>query len=536
MLFSPEPLMKTVARILLALVALGTLACARREPAAPFSDTLYRHLDGDPATLDPTVTNEEVGLRVEEMLFRPLIGIDRERHSSPGLAAAWTVSPDGLVYEFRLDPAARWQDGTPVTSEDVAFTIDRVRDPKIAAPNWKSGFEDVTAVETPEPSRVVVRFRRSYSERMLAFNLPIVSKSSFGRGSSPDRQPVASGPYRLESWETGQKLTLVRRDDQPAQAYPFRRIVFRVIPDQTVAYQAGLRGELDEFKVSRDRRADAERSPDFLAHNRLFRVPRFLVVLVVWSCRNPVLADVRVRRALAQAWPRTQTAQGLYPPEGARLISGPYPAGVPENAPDVAPPAYDPSASARLLDEAGLPAGKDGYRLRQGRRVSLEMILPAGQKMNANIGEILREAYRKIGIELTLRPLDWAAFSQRFAAGEFDAAPMGNEFIPPNLDPYPFYASSESPPSGQNAGFYRNPEADRVMESLRRELDAGRRLELYRQVHRLLAADPPADFLWSADQYWGISKRLENVEVSPLGLFHFLPGPLGWRPVVTTPR
>jgi peptide/nickel transport system substrate-binding protein len=164
------------------------------------------------------------------------------------------------------------------------------------------------------------------------------------------------------------------------------------------------------------------------------------------------------------------------------------------------------------------------------------MILPAGQRMNANIAEILREAYGKVGIELTLRPLDWAAFSQRFASGEFDAAPMANEFIPPNLDPYPFYNSQEVPPVGQNAGFYRNPEADRVMEALRLELDASRRLDLYRQVHRLLAADPPADFLWSADQYWGLSKRLENVEISPLGLFHFLPGPLGWRPTAVPAR
>src|SRR5580765_2304049 len=124
--------MKTVARILLALAAFWPLACARKEAPPAFSDTVYRHLDGDPATLDPIVTNEEVGLRVEEMMFRPLVGIGQDRREVPGLATSWTVSPDGLAYEFRLDPEARWQDGTPVTSEDVAFTIDRIRDPKVA--------------------------------------------------------------------------------------------------------------------------------------------------------------------------------------------------------------------------------------------------------------------------------------------------------------------------------------------------------------------------------------------------------------------
>ncbi len=98
------------------------------------------------------------------------------------------------------------------------------------------------------------------------------------------------------------------------------------------------------------------------------------------------------------------------------------------------------------------------------------------------------------------------------------------------MDPYPYYHSGQWPPNGQNVGFYKNPEADRVMEAARAELDPAKRLELYRQVARVLATDPPADFLWGADQYWAMSRRVEGVEVSPLGLFHFLPGPLGWHP------
>jgi ABC-type transport system substrate-binding protein len=68
------------------------------------------------------------------------------------------------------------------------------------------------------------------------------------------------------------------------------------------------------------------------------------------------------------------------------------------------------------------------------------------------------------------------------------------------------------------------------MEAARREMDDAKRLELYRQIHRVFAVDPPADFLWWTDQYFGISKRVAGVELSPLGLFHFLPGPLAWRP------
>ena len=521
--------MKRTRFALTALTVCFALSCARTQ-SKPAPAALSRHLSGDPITLDPTTTSEELGMRVEDLIFRPLIGIDRQRRFVPALALSWADSSDGLVYDFRLDPKAKWEDGSPVTSADVAYTIDRVRDPKVPAVNWRPGFEDVAAVETPDAATVIVRFRRPYAERLLFFTIPIVSAAALARPSESDRKPVGTGPYRLESWVPNQALTLRRRADAPASEAPFEKIVFHIIPDNAVRYQAGTRGDLDEFYIARDQVATARASGEFRARNRLLKVPLFVSAMIVWNCRNPYLADVNVRRALAMAWPRAETAKRLYPPDGAALISGPYPPGIPENAPELAPPPYDPEAAARLLDEAGLRMGPDGFRRRGGKRVSLELLYTTGFPIYRNLGEILRQAYAKVGVELRLRQLDWAAMNQRIASGEYDAAPVGNTPLPPTVDPYSSFHSSQIPPHGWNTGFYRNPEADRVMEAARREMDAGKRLELYRQVHRLLAADPPADFLWGPDQYWGISKRIEGVEVSPIGLFHFLPGPLAWRP------
>jgi peptide/nickel transport system substrate-binding protein len=238
-----------------------------------------------------------------------------------------------------------------------------------------------------------------------------------------------------------------------------------------------------------------------------------------------------VRLALSRAWNRAEAAKALYPPEGADLIDGPYPAGAPENAPEIKHTAYDPAEAARMLDAAGLLAGPDGVRRRNGKKVSLDILYPSDQPIYAQISEVFRAAVQKLGIEVVARPFDWAAYSQRYAAGEFDVSPLGQQFLPPNLDQYAFFHSSQAPPAGLNAGFYRNPAADRALEAARREMDDARRLELLRTVHRLLAADPPADFLWSVDQYWAVSSRLDGVEVSPVGLFHFLPGPLAWRAI-----
>jgi len=517
-----------------ALLAVCALAgCAPRAPRRAPKDVLYRHLEGDPATLDPITTTEENGIFVEEMMFRPLLGLDVERRPMPALAVSWAVSPDGLAYEFRLDPGAQWEDGSPVTSEDVLFTLERIRDPKVPAFNYRDSFSDVVAIETPGPSTVRVRFRASYAERLVAFNLPIVSRAAYSAAKSPadlDRRPSGSGPYRLERWVTNQTIALVGREDAAETRVPFRRMVFRVIPDPTVRFRAGTRGDLDEFRISRDQVAAARSSRDFLARNRMLKVPQPIQAYVLWNVRHPFLADPRVRTALAHCWPREDAARRLYPPDGAALVSGPYLPGAPENDPTVRPPPYDPGLAARLLDEAGWRAGSGGTRMRGGRKASLELLYPSGRSVYNALAEILRSSYAKVGVVLALRPLEWAAYSERGDAGEFEAQITARVFLPPNPDPYPFFHSSQAPPRGQNAGFYRNLEADRSMEAARRETDAARRLTLYREVHRLLAADPPADFLWGADQYWGISRKVEGVSVSSLGLFHFLPGPLGWRP------
>jgi len=524
---------RTLARAAALLAVCAVAGCAPRAPRPAPKDVLYRHLEGDPATLDPTTTTEENGLFVEEMIFRPLLGLDVERRAVPALAASWTASPDGLTYEFRLDPDAQWEDRSPVTSDDVLFTLERIRDPKVPAFNYRDSFADVAAIETPDPSTVRIRFRAPYAERMVAFNLPIVSRAAYARAQSPadvDRRPAGSGPYRLERWDTNQAIALVRREDAAETKVPFRRMIFRVLPDSTVRFRAGTRGDLDEFRISRDQVAAAKSSGDFEKRNRILKVPQPTEAYVLWNLRHPFLADPRVRMALAHCWPREEAARRLYPPDGAALAAGPYLPGAPENDPTTRPPSYDPVLAARLLDEAGWRPAADAIRAKGGRKASLELLYPSGAAIYNALGEILRSSFAKVGVVLVLRPLEWAAYSARSDAGEFEAQIYARIFLPPNPDPFPFFHSSQVPPHGQNSGFYRNAQADRAMDAARREMDADRRLALYREVDRLFAADPPADFLWGADQYWGVSRKVTGVAVSPLGLFHFLPGPLGWKP------
>src|SRR5258706_9278626 len=103
-----------------------------------------------------------------------------------------------MTYEFHLDPKYPWETGMPVPSDDVRFTVERVRNPKIDAPTWRAEYEDLAAIETPDARTVRLRFSKPYAERMFAFNLPIVSAAAFAAAkdaAQTARHPVGSGPY-----------------------------------------------------------------------------------------------------------------------------------------------------------------------------------------------------------------------------------------------------------------------------------------------------------------------------------------------------
>src|SRR5262249_59966296 len=185
------PIRRIVAGALLLATGLG---CPRPAPTAPARDTLVRHLDGDPATLDPITTTEELGLLIDEMIFRPLVGIDRERRFVPGLARTWTVSEDGRTFTFSLDPKARWEDGSALTSADVRFTLETIVDPKAGAANWSSALDGLERVEAPEPLTAGAVCRKPYAEPLLACTLPSGSAPAYTQGAAAvHRAPVVRG-------------------------------------------------------------------------------------------------------------------------------------------------------------------------------------------------------------------------------------------------------------------------------------------------------------------------------------------------------
>ncbi|HEX9688770.1 MAG TPA: ABC transporter substrate-binding protein [Thermoanaerobaculia bacterium] len=517
----------------IALLLSAALAVFPDAPASGGSrDLLQAHLDAEPATLDPILATDVPAFVVQDLLFTPLVALDRNLAAVPGLARSWTVSSDSRTFVFELDPTATFDDGAPVTARDVRFTIERIRDPNVPAVARKADFEDLESVEAVSDRVVRVRFSRPYSERLIAFHLPILPEHVFARGDAAarayGRRPVGNGSFRFVRWEPARAIVVERRRDAAGRGAILARVVFRILSDPGTWVNAALRGELDEFRVPAQVVERFDRDRRLASRFRLVQVPRLAETTIVWNCRHAFLGDVRARQALARAIPRARIIASLYHGR-AREISGPYPADVIENAPDVRPLPYSPQRAAALLWKAGWRPNGAAALEKDGRRASFDLLIPAGQNASLQIAQILRGEFERLGIAMGIRALDWPALSARLDAGEFDACLSETVFFPPNLDPYVAFHSSQAPPRGQNTGFYANPAVDRLLESARAASDRERRIALYREIHRRLAHDQPNAFLFTIDSLWAVHRDLRGVETSPLGLSLFHPGRRAWR-------
>ena len=504
------------------------------ESAEPAADggVLRIRLNGEPTTLNAVLQSSLPEAVVLQFVQRNLLDFDSRLRLRPGLVRSWTASPDGREFTLEIRPDAVWEDGRPVTAGDAVFTIHKIADPKIPSNVFKPLFEDLESAQALDERRFRVRFRTPYAFREMSFVFPPLPEHRFAHQSflkaRENRAPLANGPYRVVSWKAQQSIVLERNPAYPGPRGHFDRVVFRIVPDDTTAYRLLTSGDLDEDQLNPVLKARAAGDPDFRACCRGVEFYNLDYYYIALNNRSPFFSDARVRRAMTMLVDRAAIVRALYR-GSARIISGPWAPDSPAYDANLTALPFDPPAAARLLDEAGWrDSDGDGIRDRDGRRFDFELLVPEASEVGRQINEMLAAELAKVGVTARVRTLEWATLVERVDAGEFVAASLAWGAVDPNPDPYFYWHSSQCAPNGLNNGCYRNPEADRVMEQARLEMDPGRRIAMFHRLHRILRDDAPAVFIVNASQKYGFGRRIRGLTTSPLGLFGIWPGPVGW--------
>lgn len=494
--------------IVLAAFALLLSGCGRSGPPA---NTVVMLIENSPNSLDPRIGTDSVAERITPLIFDSLVQRNEHFGLVPDLATSWQT-PDPLTYVFHLRTGVRFQDGRPLTSRDVKWTLDSVLNGTIIT--IKAGaYKNISRIDAPNPSTVVIHLSRP--DPALLWNLcsNAIGIVPYGSGRNFWQHPIGSGPYRLVSQEVDRDVILARSPGYWGPKPKIARIRFNVVPDATTR-------ALELEKGSADVAVNAL-SPDMveaLRHRSNLVVengPGSEIEFLFLNLRAPYLKDVRVRRAIAMAINRPLIIRSLL-----RGLARPADSLLPAQhwawTDDIRHYPYDPAAANALLDSAGYKRGPNGIRFHIGMKTSTD-------ETTRLLAVVLQQELARIGIALDLRSYEFATFYSDLTHGAFQMAPSrwigGNE--QPDIFRYT-YSSTCFPPHGGNRGFYDNPQLDALIRDAAGTLDQSRQRADYVKVQQILARDLPTIDLWYLDTYIVHSRRLHGVQASPSGDFNFL--------------
>lgn len=512
----------------------------------PRGDWFVWALPAEPRTLNPLTARDLYAryVRGYGKVFQTLADYDVATMKLKGvLAESWTLEDDGKVITFKLRPEAKWSDGKPVTADDVVFSVETVKNPKIDCPDVRNYFEDLVRVEKIDDHTVRYHWRKKYfkSLEVAGDGTFIIPKHIYGpvvaadpekfnriRGSTADNKDdpvIGSGPYILERWDTGQSITLARNTNYWGDPPALDKMVFKFIKNEQAALQAFEKGEVDMIAPT-PRQYDAKANdPEF---RRKYRIVKFSSPLsgysyVGYNGKKPLFADKRVRQALTMALDRELIIRDMWFNIGQVGYSPFYQMG-PQTAPDLKPWPYDLERSRRLLAEAGWrDTDGDGILDKDGRKFAFKFLMTTDNKVGEEQARYLQSQFAKLGIKVELNALEWSSFLEKINNQDYECTALAWGGGSPENDPYQIWHSSQAVDRGSNFVSFINKRADELIEQARQELDTDKRNALYHEFHRILHEEQPYTFLVAREFVYFINPRFENVKAHPLRL-----EPLEW--------
>jgi peptide/nickel transport system substrate-binding protein len=459
---------------------------------------------------------------------------------------------DGVALAFELAPDLFWGDGTPVTSEDVVFTWEVGRHPLSGVTNaelyrrlWKVEVEDarrfvlhVDRVTFDYNAVGDLRLLPAHRERAVFEADPATYRNRTRFDTAPTDPGLAMGPYRIVGVTPGSRIELARNPFWRGPAPAFERITVRAI-ENTAALEANLlAGEIDMIEGSLGLPLDQALAFE-KRHGERFRVvyvPGLVYEHIDLRLDNPILADVRVRRALLLALDRELLTRQLF--DGRQPVAHGFMSPLDRMlAPDLPTWPYDPARARALLEEAGWRPGPGGIRRNaRGEPLRLDFQTTAGNRSRELVQQVLQGMWRAVGVDVVIRnEPPRVLFGETLGKRRFTGMAMFAWISSPENVPRSILHSAEVPRpengwAGQNYTGFADPRVDALLDAIERELDEERRRGLWRELQTIYARELPAlPLYFRADAHiW--PRWLEGVE--PTG--HLAPTTLWverWRVV-----
>lgn len=484
---------------------------------------------GRPSTLDPVTSNDMIALRISELIFNGLVGINERQEVVPELAERWDISGDGRTYTFYLRKDVTWhqregEEPVPFTADDVVFTYNIMMHPKTITP-LKVRYEFIESVTALDKYTVKFTLKRPILNALAKFSFKVIpqhgpkNQEFLTREDPFAHNPIGTGPFMIKNITAERELVLEANENYFKGRPHLDKFVAKPFADQNIMGQALLFNAIDMIVLVNPRAI-----PEIQGDKRYVLKPynALSYSFFGYNMRNPLLADKRVRKAFTYAVNREEMLNSFFNGQGT-IVSGPFAPGSWAYNLDVQPLPYDPEKAKELLKEAGFTMGVNGVMEKDGEQLSLTLKVPIEKESEAVKRVVLAfgNYLKKVGVHINVEFKEWLSWKEDvFLDHDFDII-FASWVFDDSADISSLFHSSEIGPWKNNFGGYSNPEVDSLIIESKLTLDHEKRRTINRKLHALIADESPYTFLWTLTNYAAYNKKLRHVAIHPYKFFSF---------------
>jgi peptide/nickel transport system substrate-binding protein len=514
-----------------------------------------RHINFDVKSTNPLLFSSVSEADVNGLTGFGLFSFDWDFNpfASSDTVTSWQSSSDHLYDKVVIRDDLVWSDGTPITAHDVEFSFKLIMTSSVPVPAVRSGTDKLKYVKAYDDRTLVYFHLESLATNDWNVNFPVIPRHIYEKTWAADptlatsaehikyeKEPISGGAYEITSRTIGSEIVLTRREDyymhegkQVRDKPYFKTIRFKIIQEPGVAFLALKGGDIDDLILTPQQWRTQTTDESFYQNCTKVYDTEWVSFHFVWNCANPMFADKRTRWAMTYAFDHEEMLKKL------RYSLDPPANGIFHPASPWAPPKQstfikrDLDKAEELLDAAGwIDSDGDGIRDKvvDGKKIKFDFgVLCASRQDRIDICNLLKQNLKEVGIEVTVRPLDFAVLQQKLLEKSFEASFGGwGTGTDPDTSENIWGSNQE-----RNYGSYSNPEVDALFKAGRKEFDKEKRRAIYQKIHTLISEDQPYTWLFYQNAYYGFNKAMRGYVFSPRGPYHYSPGSSSlWKPAM----
>ncbi|PFU83148.1 ABC transporter substrate-binding protein [Bacillus cereus] len=465
---------------------------------------------------------------VTSVIFASLVSTDKQGKPIPELAEKWDVSSDQLTYTFHLRKNLKFSDGSPLTADDVAFTLTLLHDKAyegevdISQYAVKGGKEykegkatSIEGIQVVDPQTIKITTEKVNSQAIFVLGGTVLSKAYYGKDYKQNTsldylkdlygKPLAAGPYKFEKYIPGQEVRFVANENYYAGKPKIQNFIYKITSGDT-KLQLFQTGEIDHTGLGTgDEVLEQAKALEF-ANIQIETAPSFSYIYM--NNNKPYLKDKKVRQALIYGLDRKKYVDTALKGYGTVANVPIHPTSWAYTEEGVNKYEYDKEKAKKLLDEAGWKVGSDGIREKDGQKLKLSYFGPSSAKDSDLLIPIAKENYKEIGVEFNPEFMDFNTMLSKVNKGDYDLASVST---PITSDPSETAGEYLSTANETSLG-YKNAKVDELIQKGIETVDIEKRKPIYKELYKELSDDPPVILLNYRRTITGYNGNIKGID------------------------